>query len=121
MHQFEGSSISWRTSGDWEIEQNTFYNCTSLKRFAFPTISSRLANLIQTGHWEEIEYEVNEVRGVVERSGGDLFVSAQTMGGGRRNWNAVRRDLDKIIRLVSCYELNEATSVFELALWKIQA
>ena len=39
---------------------------------------------------------------------------------GGRNWNAVRRDLDKIIRLISCYELKEATSIFELALWKFK-
>ena len=102
-----------------EIGKNTFHNCTSLERFIFPNISTCLDNLIQTGHWDEIENEINEVRGVAERSGGDLFVSAQTMDEGR-NWNAVRRDLDKIIRLISYYELKEATSIFELALWKFK-
>ena len=102
-----------------EIGQYAFINCTSLERFTFPTISSRLDNLIHTGHWEEIENEVDEVRGVVERSGGEMFVSAQTMGGGR-TWNAVRRDLEKMIGLISYYELKEATSIFELALWKFK-
>ena len=37
-----------------------------------------------------------------------------------RNWNAVRRDLGKIIRLISFYELKEGTSTFELALWKFK-
>ena len=32
-----------------------------------------LDNLIQIGHWEEIENEINEVRGHVERSDGELF------------------------------------------------
>ena len=41
------------------------------------------------------------------------------MGEGR-NWNAVRIDLDKIIRLISHYELKEAASMFELALWKFK-
>ena len=86
-----------------EIAKNAFGNCTSLGRFVFPTISTRLNTLIQTGHWEEIENEVNEVRGVVERSGGELFVSTQTMGGGN-NWNTVRRDTEKIVRLVIFYE-----------------
>ena len=40
----------------------------------FPTISTRLDNLIQTGNWEEIENEVDEVRRAVERSGGEFFV-----------------------------------------------
>ena len=102
-----------------EIGKNAFSSCASLERFTFPTVSSRLDNLIQTGHWEEIENEVDEVRGVVARRGGELFVSAQAMGEGR-NWNAVRRDIDKIIRLISYYELKEATSIFELALWKFK-
>ena len=102
-----------------EIEKDAFYNCSSLERFTFPTIPTRLYNLIQTGHWSEIEYEVHEVRGVVEVSGGELFVSTQAMGGGN-NWNAVRRDLDNIVRVISYYELKEATSMFELALWKFK-
>ena len=69
-----------------EIGWNAFRNCTSLERFTFPTISSRLDNLIQTGHWPEIENEVSEVRGVVERSGGDLFVlSTRSLREGGRN------------------------------------
>ena len=63
---------------------------------------------------------MDEVRGVVERSGGDLFVSAQTMGEGGNNWNRVREDLDRTIRLISYYELKEATSILELALWKFK-
>ena len=102
-----------------EMGNGAFYNCRSLERFTFPTISSRLDNLIQTGHWEEIENEVDEVRGVVERSGGWLSVSTQTMDRGR-NWNRVRQSLDKIIRLISYSELKEATSMLELALWKFK-
>ena len=104
----------------WEYSPiYAFYSCTSLERFAFPTISARLDNLIQTGHWPEIENEVDEVRGVVEVSGGVLFVSTETMGGGR-NWIRARESLDKIVRLISYYELKEATSMLELALWKFK-
>ena len=102
-----------------EIGKDAFSNCTSLERFTFPTISSRLDTLIQTGHWEEIENEVNEVRGVVERTGGELFVSTETMDGGR-NWIRVRGDLDNIVRVISYFELKEGTSIFELALWKFK-
>ena len=102
-----------------EIGHYVFYNCASLERFTFPTISSRLDNLIQTSHWDDFANEVNEVREVVERSDGVLFASTETMGGGR-NYPRVRDDLDKIIRLISCYEIKEATSIFELALWKFK-
>jgi len=102
-----------------EIGIAAFTYCSSLERFTFPTISTRLDNLVQTGHWEGIENEVDEVRGVVERSGGFLFVSTQAMGGGR-NYPRVRDDLDKITRLISYYEIKEGTSIFELALWKFK-
>ena len=102
-----------------KVWQNAFSSCTSLERFAFPTISTRLDNLIQTGHWDDIENEVNEGRGVVERSGGDVFVSTDTMDRGR-NWNRVRENLDKTVRLISYYELKEATPMLELALWKFK-
>ena len=102
-----------------EMGKNPFHACPNLERFSFPTISARLDNLIQTDHWDDIENEVNEVRGVVGWSGGELFVSAQAMGGGR-NWNRVRESLDKIVRWISHYELKEGTSMFELALWKFK-
>ena len=102
-----------------KVGQYAFSNCTSLERFTFPIISTRLDTLIQTGHWSEINNRVNIVRGVVEWSRGDFFASAQTMDRGR-NWNRVRDDLDKIVRLISSYELTEGTSIFELALWKFK-
>ena len=101
-----------------EIGNDAFRNCTSLERFKFPTISTRLDALIQTGHWEDIENEVDEVRGVVEMSGGDYFASARRMGS--RNRNRVRQNFDNIVRLISYYEIKEATSMFELALWKFK-
>ena len=106
-----------------EIGVGAFSNCTALERSTFLTISTRLDNLIQTGHWDEINNRVGIVRGVVERSRGNLFrrlfLSAQTMRGGN-NWNAVRRNLDDITRVISYYELKEATSMIELALWKFK-
>ena len=88
-------------------------------RFTFPTISIRLGTLIQTGHWEDIESEVNGVRGVVEWCNGELFVSAQTMGSGN-NCITAREDIGKLVKLISYYEIKEATSLLELALWKVQ-
>ena len=58
---------------------------------------------------------MNEVRGVVQWESDELFVSILTSF---HNWNEAKRDLGRITRLVSYYELKEATSIFELALWK---
>ena len=57
---------------------------------------------------------MNEVRGVVQWESNELFVSTAT----HYNWDDTKRDLCRIARLVSYYELKEATSTFELALWK---
>ena len=46
-------------------------------------------------------------------------MSSEAMDEGR-NWNRVKQSLDKIIRLISYYELKEATAMFELALWKFK-
>ena len=58
---------------------------------------------------------MNEVRGVVQWDSDELFVFRLTSF---HNWNDTRRDLGRITQLVSYYELKEATSTFELALWK---
>ena len=36
------------------------------------------------------------------------------------NWDDIKREFEGITRLVSYYELKEATTTFELALWKSQ-
>ena len=96
------------------VKNDAFSNCDALERILFPTISYRLENIIQTDHWEELEDKVNEVRGVVQWESDKLFVSVA------HNWDDIRRDLGRITRLVSYYELKEATSTFELALWKFK-
>ena len=85
-----------------------------LERLLFTTISYRLENLIQTSRWEELEDKLNQVRGVVQWESDKLFVSRAT----HLNWNGTKRDLYRTTRLVSYYELKEATTTFELALWK---
>ena len=111
-----------------EMGKEAFSGCISLERFAFPTISSSLNALIQTGHWEEIDDKINEVRGVVERSDNEMFVPADNdmgedviiYGEDTRNWSRVRECLNKLVRLISYYEIKEGTSIFELALWKFK-
>jgi len=96
-------------------ERKAFCDCDALERFLFPALSYHLENIIQTGHWEELEDKLNEVRGVVPWESDKLFVSRATC---LNNWNETKSDLGRITRLVSYYELKEATTTFELALWK---
>ena len=118
-----GSDAFHRCSNLREVELNgvpqylhneAFSRCDALERFLFPIISHRLVNIIQTSHWEELEDKLNEVRGVVQWESDTLFVSRETP----QNWDIIRRDFGRITRLVSNYELKEATSTFELAWWK---
>ena len=99
----------------WKSE--TYRDCNALEICLFLTMSYRLDNIIQTSHWEELEDKLNEVRGVVQWKCDKLFVSGATYHG---NWNGIRRGLSKITRHVSHYELKEATSTFELAMWKFK-
>ena len=78
---------------------------------------------MQTSHWEVLEDKLNDIRGVVHWESDArvpnnlLFVSGETY----HNiglWDEIESDIGKITRLVSYYELKEATSTFELALWK---
>ena len=95
-------------------------SCRNLQRFKFASLSARLENTIQRGYWSEIEDKLDAVDGVIERSGGgELFISKAVIRQGNDNtWTSVQRSLNQIARLVSYYEMREATSLLELALWK---
>ena len=58
---------------------------------------------------------MNEVLGVVQWESNELFVSTLETW---QNWNETKKDLGRITQLVSYYELKDATTTFELALWK---
>jgi len=106
-----------------EIESDAFYDCTSLERFVFPSISTRLKALIKTGHFE-IENKISEISAIGWRDG-ELFIPAiriqheqQWVGRIMTNVKVDEVKLDKITTLTAYYELKEATTLFELALWK---
>ena len=102
--------------GIQRIGHGTFGACPLLEMFTFPRLSSRLENIIQVGHWSEVMDKIDEVRGLVERRGSEIFVSIAATEGS--NWLQAKQSLQKIISLITYYEQKEATSLFELALWK---
>lgn len=101
-----------------KIGEDAFANCPLLEKFTFPKLSTRLENIIQVGHWSEVMDKIDEVRGLVERRGSEIFVSTALVEG--NNWLQAKQSLQKIICLITYYEKKEATSLFELALWKFK-
>jgi len=110
---------------------NTFYSCPSLERITFPNLSSRLEYIIQAGQLNvqnKIQQYVN--RGVIEwrRRRGTIYVTPAevTRSRNRRGdslglgWDLVQQHVRHIVKWVEYYEMKEATTIFELALWKTE-
>ena len=109
-----------------QIKSDAFTDCTSLERFKFPHLSTstRLNYVIQVGH-TDIEAKMDDIP-AVEWRGEELAIPAIR----RRIENRSRLSLmetvvevdkekiDRVEGLVRYYEKKEATTLFELALWK---
>jgi len=99
------------------------YGWSALEIFKFPTISARLDTIIQAGKYVDVENKIDIIRGdLVDRRDGELFVYASSPGGEiisvGDNWKVVKEPFDQIDRLITYYELKEATTFLELAMWK---
>jgi len=135
-------------------DDNAFFNCQSLEKFKFPSLSTRVENIIQTG-WD-IEAKLDSISTVQWRAGrrssrdasrraGELSIRpvhtrrrgahiAFPVAGGYRGGTIyrdrggtiyrvdtsveVKKELNKVVRLIEYYEMKESTTLFELALWK---
>ena len=108
--------------GIQRIGHGTFGACPLLEMFTFPRLSSRLENIIQVGHWSEVKGKIDEYNPSVVRRGSEIFVSAAVMNSPRIAgfWSTIKEDIDQVHELISHYEKKEATSLFELALWKVK-
>jgi len=104
-----------------KIGRGAFGHCSSLERFTFPSISTRLNNVV------EVETEVNRTRrlndidtirgDMIGRRDTELFVPGAVLRGSS-NWNTIKASLDQIVSWIKYHEIKEATTLFELALWK---
>ena len=101
-----------------EIRFTAFEECSSLERFTFPKLSTRLETMIRAGQ-TEVEDKIDNIRGnLMGRRGSELFVSAESMRVFYNNWKTIREVIRRIDRLITYYELKEATTLLELAIWK---
>jgi len=104
-----------------QIDDKSFYNCSSLERFSFPSLSTRLDNIIRAGQ-RDIEAKMDDIAAVEWRSG-ELILSSvrreiEEPWGMLTKVKLDKEKLDKVKGLIGHYEMKEATSLFELALWK---
>ena len=102
--------------GPQVIGKNAFGKCRSLVYIKFSTISKRAKNLIDTGiRGIEDKLTANQY---FEWRGGELEIGREAIRSA--NWKSTRTNLDRVLAWVSYYELREATTTIELALWRIK-
>ena len=105
------------------IDDQAFYNCTSLESFKFPNLSTRLDNIIQAGQ-RDIDAKMDDISAIEWRSGELIIPSVRREI--EEPWGMeIIAEIDyeklyKIVRLIRYYEIKEATTLFELAVWKAQ-
>ena len=83
----------------------------------FPGIATRLKNIIKTDHWPDIDAKLVAIRLVGSLGSGNVFVNTRD-GGSLIHWDTVEQSVDRLISWIRYYEISEATTTLELALWK---
>ena len=101
------------------IEPTTFIDCRALERITFPDLSSRLEDIIQAGQVDvqsKIQQYINQSEIEWERRG-TFYISMYPMRT-RDMCGFIKEQFSQIIKWIKYYEMKEATTIFELALWK---
>ena len=99
------------------IHPQAFDDCSSLESFQFADLSGRFLAIRDTITVEcrgVIENKVNAITGMAMLEGG-ISTSLVTI----QNWETSRGPLLDILGWISYHELREATTIVELALWKV--
>jgi len=105
-----------------QIVHRAFDECSSLMWFKFPILFTRLENIIRAGQ-RDIEAKMDDISAIEWRDG-ELSIPpvvrriGSPLGGMETLVEVDKEKLDKIVRLIRHYEIKEATTLFELALWK---
>eukprot|EP00581_Thalassiosira_minuscula_P008587 CAMPEP_0183705094 /NCGR_PEP_ID=MMETSP0737-20130205/2266_1 /TAXON_ID=385413 /ORGANISM="Thalassiosira miniscula, Strain CCMP1093" /LENGTH=489 /DNA_ID=CAMNT_0025932175 /DNA_START=51 /DNA_END=1520 /DNA_ORIENTATION=+ len=103
-----------------KIGDNAFENCRSLVSLKFPSIPKQLGMIDCESDKAVILREI--VLNAIDRIGdvsmvdGEVLISRGHWGG--NNWMSCKRNLDHILNLIAHVQMKEATTTFELALWK---
>jgi len=110
--------------GIWTMGDDVFVNCHLLDGLLLASTSTRLSNIVSAGQVEietKIDVIINNVfpgvwRPLVRR-GSELSIYPEIQGLSL-NWSTIKQCINRIVGLITYYEVREATTLFELALWK---
>eukprot|EP00581_Thalassiosira_minuscula_P007818 CAMPEP_0183703586 /NCGR_PEP_ID=MMETSP0737-20130205/1284_1 /TAXON_ID=385413 /ORGANISM="Thalassiosira miniscula, Strain CCMP1093" /LENGTH=398 /DNA_ID=CAMNT_0025930371 /DNA_START=161 /DNA_END=1357 /DNA_ORIENTATION=- len=101
-----------------QIEENAFDNCHSLGGLKFPSIQTHLDSINYDRDRVAIYNAINEID-YVSIEDGEVLISSVPLDG-RNGWVERKESLDQILGLIAFVRLKEATTVLELALWKLE-
>lgn len=85
-----------------QVGKCPFNGCDALERIEYPILSARLENIIRTRHWQEVENNIDEIRGVIEREDSELYVFDAAMHD-TDDWNTIKASLDQIVSWIRYY------------------
>ena len=123
FHAFTGCNmlreiVILNESDRHDIIKQVMRACISVRKLNFPNLSTRLENIIKIDHWSDVIVDKTDaIPQIVRRDSGGFLISTRDRGN-RVDWKIVKQSFDEIYNLISYYEVKEATSLFELALWK---
>ena len=105
-----------------KIGSSTFNDCLALESIIFPNLSTRLEDIIQAGQMDaqnKVQFNINQSDIEWEREG-TIYIPMEEVTRGRDEWewDIVKEHFRQIVNWIKYYEMKEATTVFELALWK---
>jgi hypothetical protein len=119
--------------GIQRIEMSAFEECPLLSYIKFPSLSARVDDIIRAGY-TEIENKLDINQGGLERREGEIVLPTARMNSlnigstasenqalevlWSQHWKRIRTSIDRIVSMITYYELKEATTILELALWK---
>ena len=97
-----------------------FEDCPLLECAKFPSVSKRIRSLLEAGQ-TEIEDKII-IYQHFEWRGDELLVSPEAFRNQRgvKIWGTTRRNLNELLAWISYFELREATTTIELAVWKFK-
>ena len=101
------------------VESTVFNDCRELERITFPNLSTRLDAIIRAGQVDiqnNIQQYINQ--GDIEwRRGGMICIPVEVTRR-RGGWGLAKQRFCQIVKWIKYYEIKEATTIFELAMWK---
>ena len=104
------------------VESTAFCGCPLLERITFPNLSFRLDDIIRAGQVDvqnKIQQCINRSEMIEWERGGTIYIPMDVEVTRNNDiWKELKQRVDQIVKWIKYYEMKEATTIFELALWK---